>query len=238
VPGGSVVCVLFIVVAYGLLLPETVLAVPKLGCINVHASLLPKYRGAAPIQRAIASGETQTGISIMQMDKGLDSGDILLQKSCPITQEETGGTLHDKLAKLGAECLLTSLQQIKQLHPTQQDEKQATYAQKLTKQEGKIDWTQNAQQIDCHIRAFNPWPVTFTNYQENRIRIWQATINKTQTTEPPGTIIALTKQGIEVATGKNTLLITKLQLPGGKILTAQEVLNANKLNFEPGKSFN
>lgn len=234
-----------IVVAYGLILPQVVLDIPRLGCINVHASLLPRWRGAAPIQRAILAGDTETGITIMQMDKGLDTGDYYLQKSCVISSQDTAQTLHDKLALIGAETLLNSLEQLinRTAVAIKQDNAYANYAEKLNKSEAKIDWTKSAVEIDRAIRAFNPWPVAFTHLGDLTVRIWQGvalenSISKTSISATPGTIIHSDKSGIDVLTSNGILRIQKLQLPGGKPLAVNDLLNAHANEFSAGKLFN
>lgn len=231
---------LMVVVAYGLLLPASVLNSFPLGCINVHASLLPHWRGAAPIQRAIAAGDAQTGITLMQMDEGLDTGAMLSSRRIAITPDETGGTLHDKLADAGASLLLDTLPQIEQrtLAPIPQNHSNASYAHKLTKKEAQLDWEQPAQVLNQQIRAFNPWPVAYTQAGDTRIRIWGCAESAAPTTSPAGTIIGIDKSGITIATGSGTLTLTKLQLPGGKQLPCHALLNAPhewlKLGFQLG----
>lgn len=233
-----------VVAAYGLLLPAEVLLIPALGCINIHASLLPRWRGAAPIQRAILAGDTLSGITFMQMDEGLDTGDMLKKVACAIAPNETGGSLHDKLATLGAEhisALLDELQAGKSVAEPQ-DESQACYAKKLSKEEALLNWHDEAKKLERMIRAFNPWPVAFTTLkpeakEKQNIRIWQAladTKPATMTTVP-GTIVESNKTGITVATGKDLLTLTHLQLPGSKVLSAEQLLNARQDLFKPGQ---
>jgi methionyl-tRNA formyltransferase len=226
-----------VVAAYGLLLPAKCLQVPPLGCINVHASLLPRWRGAAPIQRAILTGDSETGITLMRMDVGLDTGNMLIKKSCPITNTDTSETLHDTLAALGAQLLASSLDQIVQQMGEVQDETLATYARKISKEEGNINWHSPAVVIDRQIRAFVPWPVAFTQIDQETLRIWQATVVTTQTHATPGTIIEHRKEGIIVATTKDALLITQAQLPGKKRLPFSDILHAHQPLFKIGKSF-
>lgn len=230
---------LMVVVAYGLILPPLALAIPKLGCINVHASLLPRWRGAAPIQRAVLAGDNESGVTIMQMDVGLDTGDMLLKKICPINADDTGSSLHDRLAELGAECLLESLQDLPALQQqaVAQDHDAANYAHKLDKAQACIDWQQSAEEIERQVRAFNSWPVTYSQLNDNRVRIWQAkAYNKIHTTNP-GTIISSTPNGIEVACGTGCLSLEIVQLPGAKALPVSAVLNAKQDVFTPGKQF-
>ncbi len=229
---------LMIVAAYGLILPKAVLDIPQLGCINIHASLLPRWRGAAPIQRAIQAGDTETGITIMQMDEGLDTGDMLLKKSTVITQKDTGGSLHDRLAKLGAEAILEYLKLVatdQPPSPQSQTDSEACYAAKLSKQEAQIDWTRTTEQIGRDIRAFNPWPVAFIKRGSERIRVFSAQILDKRTDDLPGKVINKSKDGIDIATGSGILRITQLQLPGGKVLSAQEFFNGGKTILEAGE---
>lgn len=223
---------LMIVAAYGLLLPKVVLDTPRLGCINIHASLLPRWRGAAPIQRAIQAGDNATGICIMQMDEGLDTGDVLLEKSIPIAPNETGGSLHDKLATLGADCIAKSLQKFDELNPVSQDNTTATYAKKISKREALIDWSKSAEDIERNIRAFKPWPVCFSQLANNTIRIHQASVRMQQSNAPPGTVLEITPEKLIVACGDGILDITKLQLPGGKALDIADVFNSKKDLFD------
>lgn len=222
---------LMIVVAYGLLLPQSVLDIPKLGCINVHASLLPRWRGAAPIQRAILAGDEETGIGIMQMEAGLDTGPVLLEARCPILQDDTTASLHDRLADLGAKTLIESLKDIASLiaNAQPQDDAAMSYAKKITKSEALIEWTSLAEEIDRQIRAFNPWPIAQTQWQNQIMRIWSARQIENNTSANPGTVIAVSPEGIDVATGKNALRITELQLPGKRAMSTQDFLNANTL---------
>ncbi len=224
---------LMIVVAYGLLLPKAVLEAPRLGCVNVHASLLPRWRGAAPIQRAIQSGDAQTGVTIMQMDEGLDTGAMLLKRTTPILAEDNAASLHDRLASLGRDALLEALAEIANgsARPEKQNEAQSTYARKIDKAEATIDWRQSAQQIHNHIRAFNPWPVATTELDGQALRIWQAQVlEDTKASQAaPGMVLNETKQGIDVATGAGVLRLQTVQLPGGKPLAVSDFLNAHSL---------
>lgn len=218
-----------IVAAYGLLLPEIILQTPRLGCLNIHASLLPRWRGAAPIQRAILAGDTQSGVTIMQMDKGLDTGAMLLRKPCDITANETGGSLHDKLAALGADAIIEILQALQQsqLDATPQDESLACYAKKLDKQEAWIDWRQPAQDIERKIRAFNPWPVAQTRLADKTLRIWSASLIEQVSDAAPGTITAVTNDAICVSCGTQQLQIHSVQLAGGKTLSISALRNGH-----------
>lgn len=219
-----------VVAAYGLILPTAILNAPKDMCINVHTSLLPAWRGAAPVQRAIEAGDTKTGVTIMKMDAGLDTGDILLTRHCPILKTTTSETLLHQLAHLGAEALLETLSQLKTLTPTPQDSTHASYAKKIEKEEGRIHWSLSASELDRKIRAFNPWPGCYTH----DFKIWQAEPVSTHSTQTPGTLIAVHKDRIDVATGAGILSITHAQWPGGKIMPMQELLRAKKDFFKLG----
>jgi methionyl-tRNA formyltransferase len=220
---------LMIVAAYGMLLPESILNAPKYGCINVHTSLLPRWRGAAPIQRAIQAGDDETGITIMQMDSGLDTGPILLQKKCPINATDTSASLHNKLANLGSDCLLEILGKIisADIQTRNQDSSQACYAEKITKSEARINWTESATNIDRTIRAFNPAPICHTALQDLALRIWQAKVLEEESTSPAGEIIRSSKAGIDVATGKGVIRILKLQPQGKRSMSVADFLNGN-----------
>lgn len=227
-----------VVVAYGLLLPQAVLDAPRYGCINVHASLLPRWRGAAPIQRAVAAGDTKTGITIMQMDAGLDTGDMLLKTECPIGPNDTGGQLQDKLMQQGAPALLEGLRQIEQqsAKPETQDDSLACYAHKLTKEEAAIDWSLNAIDLHNMIRAFNPFPVAYFSEGSERIRVWEAEpAELTGGQRTPGAILRADTKGILVACGKGALVLKQLQLPGKKCLPVADILNGNHERFADGK---
>ncbi len=214
-----------VVAAYGLLLPPEVLEIPRLGCLNIHASLLPRWRGAAPIQRAILAGDALSGVTIMQMDEGLDTGDMLLKKAVEITPRETGGSLHDKLARAGAEAILEALADPDALIPEPQDDSKATYADKLHKEEARIDWTQPAAAIDRQIRAFNPWPVAQTTIDGQPLRIWTAEPLDTPANDAPGTVTRISRDGIDVATGEGTLRLTDVQPPGARAMSIADLLN-------------
>ena len=222
---------LMVVIAYGLILPPGVLAIPRLGCVNVHASLLPRWRGAAPIQRAILAGDTETGVCLMQMDAGLDTGGILACIACPIATDDTGSRLHDKLAQLGAQLLSANLAALErgELEPRQQDEALACYAGKLKKSEARIDWNMPAAGIMRRIRAFNAWPVAETRYAELQLRIWDARVAPGDTDALPGTVLSADKTGIEVACGAGRLRLLELQLPGARAVTAGEFVNAHAM---------
>jgi methionyl-tRNA formyltransferase len=221
-----------LVSAYGLLLPKQVLSIPKLGCINIHASCLPRWRGAAPIQRSIIAGAQKTGISIMQMEEGLDAGPVLQQFECEIKTTDTGQILHDRLARISADEIVQVLENLQEgkFVPHPQDESQVSYAKKITKQEANINWQESAEEIERMIRAFNTWPVAYTFFEQIRLRIWQAEVSDTVSDKPPGSIISNNKQSIEVATGRGALSIISLQLAGGKVISAQDFLNAHDVS--------
>ncbi len=230
---------LMVVVAYGQILPPALLSLPRLGCVNIHASLLPRWRGAAPIQRAILAGDRETGVTLMQMDNGLDTGDMLTQTRSLITPEDTSETLHDRLARLGADCLIDNLAALAQgeLTPTKQDDAQATYAKKLTKEEGLIDWQQDAATLARHVHAFNPWPVAYTYLEGERVRIWEAKVSTESPINPgtlPGTIIHSTATGIDILTGKGILKLTKIQMPNRQALPVSQLFHSNA--WSPGNT--
>ncbi|MFK3705960.1 methionyl-tRNA formyltransferase [Raoultella sp. BIGb0138] len=225
-----------VVVAYGLILPEAVLDMPRQGCINVHGSLLPRWRGAAPIQRSLWAGDAETGVTIMQMDVGLDTGDMLYKLSCPITSEDTSASLYDKLAALGPQGLLETLAQVASgvAQPEVQDEALATYAEKLSKEEARLDWSLSAAQLERCIRAFNPWPMSWLEIDQQPVKVWQASVIADTSSAEPGTIVAAGKQGIQVATGNGILNLESLQPAGKKAMSAQDLLNSRREWFIPG----
>ena len=225
-----------VVVAYGLILPKAVLAMPRLGCINVHGSLLPRWRGAAPIQRSLWAGDSETGVTIMQMDVGLDTGDMLHKLSCPITAEDTSASLYNKLAELGPQGLLHTLHLLAtgNAKPEVQDESLVTHAEKLTKEEARIDWSLSAVQLERCIRAFNPWPMSWLEIDGQPVKVWQASVIAENTQAAPGTILEATKQGIQVATGDGILNLVSLQPAGKKAMSAQDLLNSRREWFVPG----
>jgi len=225
-----------VVVAYGLILPKAVLDLPKLGCINVHGSLLPRWRGAAPIQRALWAGDSLTGITIMQMDIGLDTGDMLHKIECAIEPEDTSATLYNKLAELGPTGMLSTLTQLNSgtAKPEVQDESLATYAEKLSKEEARLDWTLSAAQLERCIRAFNPWPMSYFVVDEQPIKVWQAVSLDEPTTSAPGTIISADKNGIKIATADGILNILQLQPAGKKAMSVQDILNSRREWFIEG----
>lgn len=232
---------IMVVVAYGLILPPEILNAPPLGCINVHASLLPRWRGAAPIQRAIQAGDTETGVVIMQMDEGLDTGAMLLTARCPISTDDTGGSLHDKLAALGVTSLNEALDQIASgtTEPIFQDDRLSCYANKINKQDAIIQWQESACSIERQVRAFNPFPVAYTQLAGERIKVWQAKANPLSDAgaATPGTITNADKNGIVVACGEGSLTLTRLQLAGKKALDVADLLNAKADLFCVGAHF-
>jgi len=226
---------LLIVVAYGLILPASILNVPAHGCWNIHASLLPRWRGAAPIQRAIEAGDSTTGVCIMQMDEGLDTGQVLHRVTLPIDANETGGSLHDKLAEAGAHALLSCMEALARGEPPEpasQSDQGLSYARKLNKAEAQINWQEPAQQLERRVRAFNPWPVAWCTINGERTRVWSAAHEKRNHNEEPGTVLSSNQEGIEIATGEQVLRLLELQRPGGKRISAAQYLNAHKL---PGR---
>ncbi|MEM1112881.1 MAG: methionyl-tRNA formyltransferase [Pseudomonadota bacterium] len=231
-----------IVVAYGLILPQNILDTPRLGCLNVHASLLPRWRGAAPIQRAIEAGDDESGITIMQMDVGLDTGDMLAADRCAINAGTTAASLHDELAALGGPLLISVLNDLggAQSRAISQDDSAATYANKITKEEARIDWSLPASELARRVRAFNPFPVCFTEIDGQRLKIHAATAISTGRIEAecgemrPGEILKADSCGIRVQCGDGQLSIQKLQLPGGKPLSAAQILNARSDQLQPG----
>lgn len=225
-----------IVIAYGLILPKAVLDIPRLGCINVHASLLPRWRGASPIQAAILNGDKESGITIMQMDTGLDTGPMFRQVVCPLTPVETASTLHDKLTEIAPKPLLATLEELanQTAKPQVQNNSLATYAKKISKEDARINWQESAIAIDCKIRAFNPWPIAYTLVDEDILRIHQAQIVAIQHDRAPGTVITINKDGMLVATGEQSVLVKKIQLPGAKIISIADWLNSGKSKVYPG----
>jgi methionyl-tRNA formyltransferase len=220
---------LVIVVAYGMLLPQKILDIPRYGCWNVHASLLPRWRGAAPIQRAVEAGDAQTGVCLMQMEKGLDTGPVLLRRATPIGPEETAGELHDRLARLGADLLRDGLGLLRsglQPLPQPQPEAGATYASKLDKAEARLDWSQPAALLARKIRAYSPWPVAEAVLAGERVRLHRARALEAVAVGAPGTVMATQREGIDVACGEGVLRITRLQREGGRELAAIDYLNA------------
>lgn len=229
-----------VVVAYGLILPPAVLGIPHYGCVNVHASLLPRWRGAAPIQRALAAGDQETGVAIMQMAAGLDSGPVLHTARTDITDTDTSASLYERLAELGPAALLATLKRLPggKVTPQPQDDEQATYAAKLTKPEGELDWSQPATALERQIRAFNPWPGSFFNLAGTNVKVWAATVIEAQSAAP-GTILTADKQhGITIQCGTQALQLTRLQPAGKKPMAADQLLNARADWFQVGSQLN
>ena len=220
-----------IVVAYGLILPASVLSVPAMGCINIHASLLPRWRGAAPIHRALLAGDSQTGVTIMQMDAGLDTGPMLLEKTTAIARTDTTGSLHDRLAQMGAEAVIEALDGMiaGSLSPRPQPAEGATYAAKIRKEEALIDWSKPALELEHQVRAFNPWPVAQTSLHRQQLRIWEALATADRSDATPGTVTQADSNGIRVATGEGTLVLSRVQLAGRKAVSAAEFLNGQRV---------
>lgn len=229
---------LMIVAAYGLILPREVLDIPRLGCLNVHASLLPRWRGAAPIQRAILAGDTETGITIMQMEEGLDTGAMRYKERCPISPNDTGESLHDRLALLGGESLVAALELLEtdELPSEVQNNEDATYAAKLSKEEALLDWNNDSTILSRSVRAYNPVPVAYTTLNGQTLRVWQAAAADETTTAPPGMIVRADRHGLFVAAGEGSVLrLETLQLPGGKPLSVMQLLNARRDQFAAGQ---
>ena len=213
------------------------LDIPTHGCLNIHASLLPRWRGAAPIQRAIAAGDAETGITIMQMDEGLDTGAMLLKSLTAIDTSDTGGSLHDRLAELGGKAIIKALELLKkgELTGEPQNDDLACYASKLSKTEGHIDWATDATAIERLVRAFNPWPGTYTDLGDQRIRIHEARALVTDSDAFPGTVVHRDRDGIDIACGNGTLRITRLQLPGSRAQSVNDLINGGKELLMPGQ---
>ncbi|MFM5820233.1 methionyl-tRNA formyltransferase [Aeromonas sanarellii] len=227
---------LMVVVAYGLILPKAVLDTPRLGCINVHGSLLPRWRGAAPIQRSIWAGDAETGVTIMQMEVGLDTGAMIRKVSCPIAADETSASLYDKLAGLGPQALVDTLDAMAagDTVAEPQDDALANYAEKLSKEEARIDWSMEAAAIERCIRAFNPWPISWFEVAGQTVKVWQAEVVPQAHGQAAGTLLKADKQGIEVATGQGVLRLLTLQPPGKKAMSVSDLLNSRRDWFEPG----
>lgn len=226
-----------VVAAYGLILPPAVLAIPPLGCLNIHASILPRWRGAAPIHRAIEAGDAETGITIMQMDAGLDTGAMLLRHRTPIHEDDTSGSLHDRLADMGGAAIVEALAALETRgpDPVPQDDSQATYARKLSKDEAHIDWQGDAIAIARKIRAFNPWPGTDGELDGQRIRIHEATAVEQTSNETPGTVLTRVRSGADIACGRGILRVTRVQLPGTRAMSVSDLINGGKPVLEPGQ---
>ena len=225
---------LMVVVAYGLILPQAVLDIPRLGCINSHASLLPRWRGAAPIQRAVEAGDSESGVTVMRMEAGLDTGPMLLKVSTPITAEDTGGSLHDRLAELGPPAVIQAITGLAAgtLQGQVQDDSLATYAHKLNKDEARLDWGRPAVELERLVRAFNPWPICHSSLNGEALKVLAATLADGK--GAPGEIIAASREGLLVACGEQALCLTRLQLPGGKALNFSDLFNSRREKFSLG----
>lgn len=226
---------LMVVVAYGLILPQVVLDTPRLGCINSHASLLPRWRGAAPIQRAVEAGDAESGVTVMQMEAGLDTGPMLLKVATPISAEDTGGTLHDRLASLGPQAVVQAIAQLAAgtLVGDVQDDALATYAHKLNKDEARLDWNRPAEELERLVRAFNPWPICHSTLGGEPLKVLAAQL--ADGSGQPGQILAASKDGLTVACGSGALRLTRLQLPGGKPLNFADLFNSRREQFAAGQ---
>ena len=229
---------IFIVAAFGQILSKEVLAIPPFGCINIHGSLLPKYRGAAPIQWAVLNGEKETGITIMQMNEGLDTGDMLTKCILPIEQEDTAESLFDKMAQAGADLLIDTLPMIEkgQITPQPQKEEESSYARMIKKEMGRIDFTRPAEELDCFVRGMNSWPGAYTTYQGKTLKIWKAFVQQGECEMAPGTVCEVKKDSIMTATGKGILVIKELQLEGKKRMDTSSFLIGKKVSV--GDIFN
>lgn len=225
---------LMVVVAYGLILPQVVLDIPRLGCINSHASLLPRWRGAAPIQRAVQAGDAESGVTVMQMEAGLDTGPMLLKVTTPITAADTGGSLHDRLAQLGPQAVVQAIAGLaaSTLQGEVQDDALATYAHKLNKDEARIDWSRPADELERLVRAFNPWPICHSTLDGQPLKVLAA--EPAEGRGQPGQILDASKDGLTVACGEGALRLTRLQLPGGKPLAFADLYNSRREQFAPG----
>ena len=225
---------LLVVVAYGLILPQVVLDIPRLGCINSHASLLPRWRGAAPIQRAVQAGDSESGVTVMRMEAGLDTGPMLLKVSTPISAADTGGSLHDRLAELGPPAVLQAIAGLEAgtLAGEVQDDALATYAHKLNKDEARLDWSRPADELERLIRAFNPWPICHSTLAGEALKVLAANLAEGQ--GAPGEILSASKEGLVVACGEQALSLTRLQLPGGKALNFSDLFNSRREKFAVG----
>lgn len=226
---------LMVVVAYGLILPQAVLDIPRLGCINSHASLLPRWRGAAPIQRAVEAGDAESGVTVMRMEAGLDTGPMLLKVTTPISADDTGGSLHDRLAQMGPGAVVHAIAGLADgsLHGDVQDGALATYAHKLNKDEARLDWNRPAQELERLIRAFNPWPVCHSTLDGETVKVLGATLSTGQ--GAPGEILSASKDGLVVACADGALSLSRLQLPGGKALAFSDLFNSRREKFASGK---
>ncbi|WP_454256667.1 methionyl-tRNA formyltransferase [Pseudomonas sp. Marseille-Q8238] len=225
---------LMVVVAYGLILPQVVLDIPRLGCINSHASLLPRWRGAAPIQRAVQAGDAESGVTVMRMEAGLDTGPMLLKVTTPISADDTGGSLHDRLAELGPPAVLQAIDGLATgtLQGEVQDDSFATYAHKLNKDEARLDWHRPAVELERLVRAFYPWPICHSTLNNEPLKVLAASLGEGRGT--PGTVLAASKEGLTVACGEGALRLTRLQLPGGKPLAFADLFNSRREQFAVG----
>ena len=221
---------LIVVAAYGQILPKESLELPKLGCVNIHGSLLPRFRGAAPIQRAILAGDEETGITLMFMEEGLDTGAMIAKRATSIGKKNAQ-QLHDELARMGAELLLETLPKLQagQIEAVPQDDSKATYAPMISKKDGEIDFQQTPQEIERQVRAFDPWPGAYTNYKGKLFKIWKASVSQQPNSAAPGTITAVSKEGIEISAGGRTFIAEVIQVPGKKRMTASEYLKGNSI---------
>lgn len=229
---------IIVVVGYGMLLPKAVLEIPKQGSINVHPSLLPRWRGPTPVQSALLAGDKKTGVTVMQLNERIDAGDILKQIEYEIQKNDTSKILYEQLFDIGADLLMETLDDLQQgtVIPRPQNEAEATYTKKIQKNDAKIDWTLSAKQLANQVRAYNDWPVAFTIFNGQQFRIWKAVALNEHSTEIPGTVIRVNKQGIDVATGENVLRLLRVQLPGKKPLAVEDFVNAYANQFIPGKT--
>ena len=219
-----------VVAAYGRILPPEILQVPSRGCINIHGSLLPRFRGAAPIHAAILAGDEETGITIMQMEEGLDTGDMLLKESTPVNGKNCE-ELHDELSRMGARLIVQALEQLDELDAQKQDDALATYAPMISKKDGLVDFSRSPEQIERQMRAFDPWPGTYTYYGEVMMKLWQGTPLSQETDQKPGTVLAAGPEGIDIAAGGRVLRVTELQMPGKRRTPAREYLKGNSIEI-------
>ncbi|MCR3754964.1 MAG: 10-formyltetrahydrofolate:L-methionyl-tRNA(fMet) N-formyltransferase [Candidatus Westeberhardia cardiocondylae] len=224
---------IMVVASYGIIIPKKILILPKFGCINVHASLLPKWRGAAPIQRSILEGDKKTGITIIQMNSFLDEGDIIYQKTCNIHNKDTSETLEKKLSNIGKKALIETLTKFnnKTIQPIKQNNNFATYAKKINKKESKINWKLSATQLDRYVKAFNPWPICYFTTNKKKIKIWESEVNNKTSSKTPGTILKIDKSGIHISTGHKILIIKTLQIENKQSTSFKNILNSPKNNW-------
>ena len=223
---------LIVVAAYGQILPKSILEIPQYGAVNVHASLLPRYRGAAPIVWAILKGEKVTGVTTMLMDEGMDTGNILLQREIPIEEDDTGETLQQRLALLGAQLLMETLERMKagDIHPIPQDHSKATYAPPLKKEDGRIDWRKEAKEIDLQVRAFDPWPGAFTEWNGQLLKVYRGEVREGKPTGKAGTVVWVGSDFIELETGKGSFLIKEVQLEGKRRMSSRDFLSGHSIS--------